>query len=638
MALAAKPRFAPSLLAVLALALIGSVAAPSGASAELVHRSVTGEYGREGPAATGLEGGCYLAYESAENRIYVVSGGKIYGLTRTGQGAVTAVGGGFPVSVAASGCVDEHVAVDQQSGNVYYVGSSNTVSGFTPSGAAVPNFPLTRPGSELCGVATTAAGEIWTGNYSVEGVSKFGADGSELGSFSVGYSPCKIGFDTVSGNLFVLQYGFGVPIEERTAASGYSATAHTYPTPTEATGFAVDSAHHKLYVPVGEAVDVYDTATGGLIEEVTFGGSTHAVAVDEATQNLFVADSTNNVIKELPAAVVPKATTGAQLGDNQVTGNADPDGAGQITECFFEIGTAPGNYSQQQPCEGTAPFSGQVTATLSGLTIAKAYHYRLVLGTADPLGVAKGFDETFEIPAPLPTIDATGADVLSSSSARMHAAIVPNFAPTQYRFDYGPTSAYGESTPLSEPLAADGAEHLAETIVSELAPGTVYHYRAMAINFSGVTLGPDQILVTPAQPTIDSISASAVGQTTAHLGAGVNPNSADTTVFFEYGPLPAYGLRTPSVPAGSGNDDVPVGADLQNLSPGTTYHYRVIAQNQYGTALGFDQTLQTLPASAPEEPKPATCKHGFVKRHGKCVRRKRRHRRHKNSTHGHTRK
>jgi hypothetical protein len=78
---------------------------------------------------------------------------------------------------------------------------------------------------------------------------------------------------------------------------------------------------------------------------------------------------------------------------------------------------------------------------------------------------------------------------------------------------------------------------------------------------------------------------------------------------------------------------------LVGLLPGTLYHYRLVASGPGGTTVGADRTFATpgLPAtvlqpSAPallpipifpsEKPAPLSCKKGFVKKAGKCVRRK----------------
>lgn len=76
----------------------------------------------------------------------------------------------------------------------------------------------------------------------------------------------------------------------------------------------------------------------------------------------------------------------------------------------------------------------------------------------------------------------------------------------------------------------------------------------------------------------------------------VSPNSALTTITLEYGLTNAYGNSIPSVqsPVTSShqvNDTI----HLNNLLPGTTYHYRVKAENSKGVAYSDDKTFTTSP-------------------------------------------
>ena len=92
-------------------------------------------------------------------------------------------------------------------------------------------------------------------------------------------------------------------------------------------------------------------------------------------------------------------------------------------------------------------------------------------------------------------------------------------------------------------------------------------------------------------------SASAIKQTTATLGASVDPNGASVSECrFEYGPTSSYGSSAPCAPApGSGTSPVEVSAPLEALSARTTYHFRIVATNAGGTSEGADATLTTLP-------------------------------------------
>src|SRR4029077_10338627 len=71
---------------------------------------------------------------------------------------------------------------------------------------------------------------------------------------------------------------------------------------------------------------------------------------------------------------------------------------------------------------------------------------------------------------------------------------------------------------------------------------------------------------------------------------------------FEYGPTSEYGLSTPCVPGaselGEGSADVAVSgeAEIEQLKPSTTYHYRLVATNPGGAGKGEDRTFTTDPA------------------------------------------
>jgi hypothetical protein len=97
-------------------------------------------------------------------------------------------------------------------------------------------------------------------------------------------------------------------------------------------------------------------------------------------------------------------------------------------------------------------------------------------------------------------------------------------------------------------------------------------------------------------------AASAVGMTSATLNGTVNPRGASVKVAFEYGPTAAYGQSTAAQPSGVSNDPVAFSAAIAGLAPGTTVHYRAIAVSDFGTTVGADQTLTTVPAATGTNP------------------------------------
>jgi hypothetical protein len=67
---------------------------------------------------------------------------------------------------------------------------------------------------------------------------------------------------------------------------------------------------------------------------------------------------------------------------------------------------------------------------------------------------------------------------------------------------------------------------------------------------------------------------------------------AATTYWFEYGATAAYSAATAPQPA-SGRIQVQVTAAVGSLTPGTTYHYRLVARSAGGTTAGADATFTT---------------------------------------------
>jgi hypothetical protein len=95
------------------------------------------------------------------------------------------------------------------------------------------------------------------------------------------------------------------------------------------------------------------------------------------------------------------------------------------------------------------------------------------------------------------------------------------------------------------------------------------------------------------KPTAQTGAAASITPATASVLGKVTPNGAETTYLFRYGTTTLYGLETPPANAGSGSSAQTVVAQLANLAPATTYHYRLIAHNRNGTVSGVDRIFKT---------------------------------------------
>lgn len=131
-----------------------------------------------------------------------------------------------------------------------------------------------------------------------------------------------------------------------------------------------------------------------------------------------------------------------------------------------------------------------------------------------------------------------------------------------------------------------------------LQAGTTYHYRLVASSPGGTNVdSPDMTFTTMSVPAplVSTGAAGGVGLGSATLNGTIDPHGWETTYSFQYGTSTGYGASWPTVPVALGglSGAQPVSVFLENLQPGTLYHYRLVASNGGGTSYGPDQTFTT---------------------------------------------
>ncbi len=583
------------------------LALPVSQSLASEHTEVTGEYGKEGPKSSGVGFGCHIAYNGSSGDLYLASEGKIYGLAIS-SGSATPLGGKFPFSAGISTeCGEPDIEVESSgAGNIYGVqsGSSERIYGWNSSGNALgAPWPVVIPGGgEICGVDVGPGGGPWAGDYTQHKVFKYSAAGTATGSIEIGFSLCKLAVDHANGDVYAASYGGG-QLVKFTAESGYT-TKLSFPAPSGEPGLAVNDAEHKLYVGNGgTTVNVYDTETASLVETITLpenGG--HGLAVDEATDTLFVTigSGSSGYIVEYLGLTTPKATTGEPTGNSEVSGTADPNGVGPITECYFEYGLTSA-YGSKQNCSESTPISSEETvhANLPGLVGEETYHYRLVLTNGEPHVIGRGADKTIT-PHNVKGLGTEAATEITQNSALLNAKYEGTGEDTHYYFEWGQTTAYGHKTAI--PPGEDAGVTTELTHVSSeitgLEPGFTYHYRVVAENSIGVSKGTDKSFKTYELPSIEAATSSHLTATSADIDAEVNPHGFETTYYIEYGPTTQYGSVTPSQTLPAGNASEAVVVHLTELQ-GVLYHFRVVAESKWGAVRTEDQSFNFYPQTCP---------------------------------------
>ena len=115
-----------------------------------------------------------------------------------------------------------------------------------------------------------------------------------------------------------------------------------------------------------------------------------------------------------------------------------------------------------------------------------------------------------------------------------------------------------------------------------------------------IAVGGDSVLLdleysaASGLPEVNTAEATAVTATSATLNGTVNANGTACIYFFEYGPTTAYESSTASYTT-SANSTVAV--TVTGLTTGTTYHYRLVADNGTVTIYGADRTFTAAAGS-----------------------------------------
>ena len=145
----------------------------------------------------------------------------------------------------------------------------------------------------------------------------------------------------------------------------------------------------------------------------------------------------------------------------------------------------------------TEPERYQVNVDVANLVPGRTYHFRLVAQTSR--GTFRSEDATFTTPATDKPLAATGPPRrVAASEARVTGRLNALGKAVKFHFEYGPTTSYGQKSPESYGGHLNTPRTVFATL-SDLKPGTAYHYRLVAVSEAGTTYGNDASLTTPAQ-------------------------------------------------------------------------------------------------------------------------------------------
>lgn len=199
------------------------------------------------------------------------------------------------------------------------------------------------------------------------------------------------------------------------------------------------------------------------------------------------------------------------------------------------------------------------------------------------------------------------ATEITATGATLQGEINPEgTSEASYYFEYGPAPTFNASTPATSVPPVNEFVPAPATLTG-LQPATEYRYRLVGTNSSGLleqSEGFCTFTTLGVEPEVSGVEAIDVTTDSVVFRGFVDPHSSSTSFRFEYGATAGYGQSLPNIPTATSATPIEVQQAAAGLKPGSTYHFRIVASNASGEAVGADHTFTTLSAPTPPETAP----------------------------------
>ncbi len=537
--------------------------------------SALGQFGSASPGAIAVDSaGNVWAADTANNRLQELdSEGKFlkaigWGVKGEGTGLqVCESSCAAGVAGSGSGQLDhpQGIALDAQ-GDVWVADSANDrLQQFSPAGEYLGQLETTGSATDL---AFDAEGKIWVAEPARNRISRYSTEGELL---------AEAGSEGTGNGQFKAPSGLGVE---------------------EGNIWVADTENNRVQVlnPQGEYLASFGATGSG---EGQF-SHPRDVAFD-SEGDAWVSDSKNNRIQHWiypePPKAITEAATEVERKSATLHGTLNPEAA--ATSYWFEYGKT-SDYGSQTPTTPASvpPGTSNVAAsqTPTELSEGTTYHFRLVASNAG--GIAYGEDETLKTLA-IPKATTEAASEVKETSTRLNGTVNPGGFSTNYYFEWGKDTGYGNKTAVES--AGSGNSGVATSaVLSGLEAGATYHFRLIVEGGGFTAKGADKEFKTLKAPKATTEAATEVKENSATLNGKVNPEGNEASYWFEW--AKGEGFPPPSgevQSAGSGAADVAVNEKISGLKAGTTYNFRVVAENGAGTKV-YGEIKQFKTTRAPK--------------------------------------
>ena len=222
-----------------------------------------------------------------------------------------------------------------------------------------------------------------------------------------------------------------------------------------------------------------------------------------------------------------------------------------------------------------------VSCASEGLCVATSSGGRIVSGS---------------VPAPEVT---TGSPVeVAQTTAKLAGTVDPNDALlSDCRFEYGISTAYSQSVPCSPRSASGSAAQAVGASIAGLAPGTLYHYRVVALTGAGEGAGADETFTTVAATLVHprpSISGVPAVGSRLQCNPGVPVGEAVTLAYAWWrdgAPIPGASGSAYRVARADATHHIQCQVTATNAAGSATGHSAFVAVPRQGVVAAAGETI-----------------------------------------------
>ncbi len=272
----------------------------------------------------------------------------------------------------------------------------------------------------------------------------------------------------------------------------------------------------------------------------------------------------------------------------EICGEVVANGGSAIREQGIEYSTSP-TFATAIKKKAAANGVGLFCVSISNLSNGTTYFYRTY--AINSVDTACGTVMNFSTSAVRPTVSTMPNAVIIATTATAKGVIESNGG--------SPITARGICYSTSpQPTTADAVVNASTTIdtftatINGLAACTKYYYRAFATNALGTAYGNDQSFTTPCKPSVKTLPAVSITDTSATLQGNVTNDGGSAITARGIRPSTSPSLSAATVETytpGKGNYSI----KITKLHNGTTYYYCAYATNALGTAYGDTLSFTT---------------------------------------------